>query len=139
MSSAGRSPTIRRKRHGLSVPLSAQSCTSWAGHLPGMAQYFPTATDHPYAEVMNKASKSVLSGTLKTTDWANSTILSGDTTEEIEKRIPSRSSVGADWAAMASIRLPEPVCAAVAVLGPAGQRWLAGLPELVSSLERTGG
>jgi RibD C-terminal domain len=56
LSSAGRSPTIRRKRHGLSVPLSAQSCTSWAG-----------------------------SGTLKTTDWANSTILSGDTTEEIEK------------------------------------------------------
>lgn len=51
----------------------------------GMAQYFPTATDHPYAEVMNKASKSVFSGTLKTTDWANSTILSGDTTEEIEK------------------------------------------------------
>jgi len=29
----------------------------------GMAQYFPTATDHPYAEVMNKASKAVFSGT----------------------------------------------------------------------------
>jgi dihydrofolate reductase len=51
----------------------------------GMAQYFPTAADHPYAEVMSKASKSVFSGTLKTTDWVNSTILSGDTTEEIEK------------------------------------------------------
>ena len=26
----------------------------------GMAQYFPTATDHPYAEVMNKGRKAVL-------------------------------------------------------------------------------
>jgi dihydrofolate reductase len=51
----------------------------------GMAQYFPTATDHPYADVMNKAPKSIFSSTLKTADWANSTILSGDTTEEIEK------------------------------------------------------
>jgi hypothetical protein len=34
---------------------------------------------------LNRASKSVFSGTLKTTDWANSAILSGDTTEEIEK------------------------------------------------------
>jgi streptomycin 6-kinase len=36
---------------------------------------------------------------------------------------------------MPSIRLPERVGAAVAALGPAGQRWLAGLPELVSGLE----
>ena len=36
---------------------------------------------------------------------------------------------------MPSIRLPERVSAAVAALGPAGQRWLAGLPELVSGLE----
>jgi hypothetical protein len=36
---------------------------------------------------------------------------------------------------MASIRLPERVSAAVAALRLAGQRWLAGLPELVSSLE----
>jgi streptomycin 6-kinase len=36
---------------------------------------------------------------------------------------------------MPSIRLPERVSTAVAVLGLAGQHWLAGLPELVSSLE----
>jgi streptomycin 6-kinase len=36
---------------------------------------------------------------------------------------------------MPSIRLPERVSAAVAALGLAGQRWLAGLPELISSLE----
>jgi streptomycin 6-kinase len=36
---------------------------------------------------------------------------------------------------MPPVRLPERVSAAVAALGLAGQRWLAGLPELVSSLE----
>jgi hypothetical protein len=43
--------------------------------------------------------------------------------------------VGADWTSMPSIHLPERVSAAVAALGLAGQRWLAGLPELVSGLE----
>jgi dihydrofolate reductase len=51
----------------------------------GMAHYFPTATHHPYAEVMNKAPKAVFSGTLKTTEWANSAILSGDISEQIGK------------------------------------------------------
>ena len=36
---------------------------------------------------------------------------------------------------MAPIRLPERVTAAVAALGLAGQHWIAGLPELISSLE----
>jgi streptomycin 6-kinase len=36
---------------------------------------------------------------------------------------------------MPSIRLPERVSVAVAALGLAGQRWLAGLPQLVCSLE----
>jgi len=51
----------------------------------GMAQYFPTADDHPYAEVMNRARKAVFSGTLKSSDWSNSTILNGQTAAEIEK------------------------------------------------------
>lgn len=51
----------------------------------GMAQYFPTATGHPYASIMNQARKAVFSGTLKTADWANSTILNGDIATEIEK------------------------------------------------------
>lgn len=52
----------------------------------GMANYFPTAdADDPYAEVMNSAPKAVFSHTLKSTDWANSTIVSGDTVKEIEK------------------------------------------------------
>jgi dihydrofolate reductase len=40
---------------------------------------------HPFAEIMNKAPKSVFSGTLRSTGWANSTILSGGITEEIDK------------------------------------------------------
>ncbi len=51
----------------------------------GMAQYFPTATGHPYAGIMNQARKAVFSGTLKTADWVNSTILNGDIATEIEK------------------------------------------------------
>jgi dihydrofolate reductase len=51
----------------------------------GMASYFPTAADHPYADTLNAARKVVFSRTLKTADWANTTIESGDTAEEIDK------------------------------------------------------
>ena len=43
----------------------------------GAAGYFPTATDHPYADLMNAARKVVFSRTLTSADWANSTIASG--------------------------------------------------------------
>ncbi len=51
----------------------------------GMAEYFPTATDHPYADMINAARKVVFSHTLKTSDWNNTTIVSGDLAEEIGK------------------------------------------------------
>lgn len=51
----------------------------------GAAEYFPTAVDHPYSEVMNAVRKIVFSRTLQTADWANSTILSGDLAKEIEE------------------------------------------------------
>ena len=51
----------------------------------GMAGYFPTADDHPYADTLNAARKVVFSRTLKTADWANTTIAAGDTAEEIDK------------------------------------------------------
>jgi dihydrofolate reductase len=51
-----------------------------------MAEYFPTAdASHPYAEIMNAASKAVFSGTLQSADWNNTTIVNGDTAAEIEK------------------------------------------------------
>ena len=44
-----------------------------------------TATDHPFAPILNAGRKVVFSRTLKTAGWANTTIAAGDTTEEIDK------------------------------------------------------
>jgi dihydrofolate reductase len=44
-----------------------------------------TATDHPFAEILNAGRKVVFSQTLKTAELANSTIAAGDTAEEIDK------------------------------------------------------
>jgi dihydrofolate reductase len=44
-----------------------------------------TAADHPFAPILSAARKVVFSRTLKTTEWANTTIAAGDTTEEIDK------------------------------------------------------
>jgi dihydrofolate reductase len=51
----------------------------------GMAANLPTATDHPWSGIMNAGRKVVFSRTLQTADWANTTIVAGDTTEEIDK------------------------------------------------------
>jgi dihydrofolate reductase len=50
----------------------------------GMAVALPTA-DHPFSGIMNAAPKVVFSRTLKTAEWANTTIAAGETTEEIDK------------------------------------------------------
>ena len=44
-----------------------------------------TATDHPFAEILTAGRKIAFSRTLKSADWANSTIAAGDTTEEVDK------------------------------------------------------
>jgi len=41
--------------------------------------------DHPFSGILNAARKFVFSRTLKTADWANTTIAAGDTLEEIDK------------------------------------------------------
>jgi dihydrofolate reductase len=51
----------------------------------GISGAMKTATDHPFAPILNAAPKVVFSRTLKTADWANTTIAAGDTTEEIDK------------------------------------------------------
>ncbi len=43
------------------------------------------ATDHPFADILNEGRKVVFSRTLATADWANTTIASGDTAEEIDR------------------------------------------------------
>ncbi|MGH3292391.1 MAG: dihydrofolate reductase family protein, partial [Trebonia sp.] len=44
-----------------------------------------TTTDHPFAPILNAGRKLVFSRTLKTADWANTTIAAGDTAEEIDQ------------------------------------------------------
>jgi dihydrofolate reductase len=51
----------------------------------GMAEYFPTAVDHPYADLLSAARKVVFSRTLPAAEWANTTIARGDTAAEIDK------------------------------------------------------
>jgi dihydrofolate reductase len=50
-----------------------------------MASYFPTATDDPNADSLNAARKVVFSRTLKTADWANTTIAGGDLGQEVDE------------------------------------------------------
>ena len=51
----------------------------------GMAGSLATATDHPWADILNAGRKVVFSRALTTADWANTTIAAGDTAEEIDK------------------------------------------------------
>lgn len=51
----------------------------------GIGGAMTTATDHPFADILNAGRKVVFSRTLKTAEWANTTIAAGDTTEEIDK------------------------------------------------------
>jgi dihydrofolate reductase len=51
----------------------------------GISVAMTTSTDHPFAEILNAARKVVFSRTLKTADWANTTVAGGDTAEEVEK------------------------------------------------------
>jgi dihydrofolate reductase len=44
-----------------------------------------TFTDHPFAPILNAAPKVVFSRTLKTAEWANTKIASGDPAKEIDK------------------------------------------------------
>ncbi len=59
-------------------------------HIMGRATYeamagvLPTA-DHAFTGIMNAAPKVVFSRSLKTAEWANTTIAAGDTKEEIDK------------------------------------------------------
>jgi dihydrofolate reductase len=54
-------------------------------HYQDSAQHFPQAVDHPYADAMNAARKVIFSQTLRTADWANTSVASGDLDTEIEK------------------------------------------------------
>ena len=50
-----------------------------------ISQSMTTSTDHPFSGILTAGRKVVFSRTLKTADWANTTIAAGDTAEEIDK------------------------------------------------------
>ena len=50
-----------------------------------IAESMTTFTDHPFAEILSAGRKVVFSRTLRTADWANTTIAAGETTEEIDE------------------------------------------------------
>jgi dihydrofolate reductase len=51
----------------------------------GMSASLPSHPEHPWSEVLTSGRKVVFSRTLKTAEWANTTIAAGDTSEEIDK------------------------------------------------------
>jgi dihydrofolate reductase len=75
-------------------------------HIMGRTAYesiagaMTTATDHPFAPILNAARKVVFSRTLKTAEWANATIAAGDTAEEIESS--GGAATATSWSGAAS-------------------------------------
>src|SRR4051812_13678258 len=50
-----------------------------------IAEAMTANAQHPFAGILTTGRKVVFSRTLKTADWANTTIAAGDTTEEVDK------------------------------------------------------
>src|SRR5437879_621983 len=78
-------PAHTRATANSSPPRRAYSHIMGRVAYEAMAVALSTATDHPVADILNPARKVVFSRTLKTADWANTTIAAGDTAEEIDK------------------------------------------------------
>jgi dihydrofolate reductase len=51
----------------------------------GMAEGRRLNPDHPWNDILNAGTKVVFSRTLETADWANTSIASGDTREEVDR------------------------------------------------------
>lgn len=72
-------------------PAQLEFLRSAYAHVMGRSAYegisvaMTKATDHPFSSILNAGRKVVFSRTLKTAEWANTTIAAGDTTEEVDK------------------------------------------------------
>jgi dihydrofolate reductase len=72
-------------------PAHLEVLRSAYAHVMGRAAYeaisrsMTTSTDHPFAGILTAGRKVVFSRTLKTADWANTSIAAGDTADEIDK------------------------------------------------------
>jgi len=70
----------------------------------GFAQAWPKMRDNPFGEKMNSMPKYVVSSTLQSADWENSTILTGDLAERVGEL---RSSVEGDILVAGSAQLVQ--------------------------------
>ena len=64
---------------------SASAHVMGRGAYQGFEHTFAVSTTNPWTPIMNAGNKVVLSRTLQTAGWENTTIASGDTTEEIDR------------------------------------------------------
>jgi dihydrofolate reductase len=71
------------------------------------AAYWPTSTDQPIADVMNNVRKYVVSTTLDTVEWNNSSLIKGDVATEIAKlkALPGKDIAMSGSATLAELRL----------------------------------
>lgn len=51
----------------------------------GISVAMTTNSGHPFSPILNAAPKTVFSRTLKTADWNNTVVASGETTEEVDR------------------------------------------------------
>ncbi len=51
----------------------------------GMSRAMPADTDNPWSDILNRGRKVVFSSTLTAPEWVNTTVVAGDTAEEIDK------------------------------------------------------
>jgi dihydrofolate reductase len=68
--------------------LGRRTYEEWAAYWPGK-----TAEDDPYADFINPIQRFVVSTSLDSVEWQNSTLLKGDLREELEKlkSLPGRT------------------------------------------------
>jgi len=95
----------------------------------GWATYWPTSTHEPFASFINTTQKHVASTSLHELTWDNSTLISGDLTEEITEL---KAQPGNDIGVHGSIRLTRALLHAHAV----DEIRLAVLPVIVGSGRR---
>ena len=80
-----RRTTMTSTRTITSAPCAVRDATSWGRvTYQSMAETRPVSTE-PVAAIMNNIPKVVFSRTLKSADWPESRIASGDTAEEIAR------------------------------------------------------
>src|SRR5262245_10755235 len=110
-----------------------------------------TSTDHPFAEILTAGRKVVFSRTMKTAEWANTTVAAGDTAEEIEELRRGGDGYIIVWGGVGLFRslmqldlIDELRVSVFPYISGEGTRLFAGVPssyrlDLVSSTVSAGG